>query len=451
MPHALIVDDDSVTLESLAELVAARDFSVATAGDLAGALEAIDQRRPDVVLCDLILPDGRGMDLLQNEQAAGIDVILITGHATLETAVEALRQGAFDYLTKPLDVPRLEALLTSLRRTLALRGRVSELREELRRLGRFGRLVGSSSPMQRVYDLIDKVSHTDATVFVIGESGTGKELVAETVHELSPRRDGSFLPLNCGAVSPNLIESELFGHERGSFTGASRSHRGHFERADGGTLFLDEITEMPVELQVKLLRVLETGVLLRVGGDRPIEVDVRVVAATNRDPQRARSEGLLREDLYYRLNVFPIHLPPLRERGEDIDALALHFLSELNEDRNDPKTITPAAVARLRKYHWPGNVRELKNVVQRSFILADREITPEGLPGELGGEGPGETPRYEIGVGLTLDEAKRRLLLATLEQTATKKEAAEVLGVSLKTLYNNLKRYERERSGSEDV
>jgi DNA-binding NtrC family response regulator len=298
--------------------------------------------------------------------------------------------------------------------------------------------------MQKVYDLIARVAPTDATVFIVGESGTGKELVAQTVHEHSNRRQESFLPLNCGAVSPTLIESELFGHERGSFTGAERLHKGYFERANQGTLLLDEITEMPIELQVKLLRALETGQIMRIGGERPIEVNVRVVAATNRKPEDAVAQGKLREDLLYRLSVFPIQLPPLRERGDDVEMLADHFLAQLNQGESPSKAFNRAARQRLRTYAWPGNVRELKNVVHRAYILADEEIGPESLPAELGGAGPTESsgPTLQLKVGTSIAEADRRLILATLDQHGwDKRKAAAVLGISLKTLYNRLSTY----------
>ncbi|MBX6394041.1 MAG: sigma-54-dependent Fis family transcriptional regulator, partial [Burkholderiales bacterium] len=316
MPHVLMVDDDPEALEWLSEFVKAEGFTVAKAGSLRAARISLAQMRPDVLFADLQLPDGQGIDLIQDlETLEGTEFVLITGHATVESAIQALRQGATDYLTKPVDIDRLRAILRRVSGTSGLREEIGELRQELRGLGRFGHILGNSPVMQKLYDQIARVAPTSATVLLIGESGTGKELAAQTLHDLSRRKKKPFLPLNCGAVSPNLIESELFGHEKGSFTGADRQHKGYFERADGGTLFLDEITEMPLELQVKLLRVLETGMVMRVGTNTPIPVDVRVIAATNRNPAKAVQEGKLREDLYHRLNVFPITLPPLRERG----------------------------------------------------------------------------------------------------------------------------------------
>ncbi len=443
MLHALVVDDDVHSLAALAELVEAEGFDTATADSLAQARQRLEQQVPDVVLSDLMLPDGRGTVLL--EELLGeptVEVILITGKATVETAVEALRLGAFDYLTKPIDLGRLKTLLARVKDTRELKQEVSSLRAELRDLGRFGPMVGTAPTMQRVYDLIDKVAPTEATAFLVGESGTGKELAAETIHRLSKRRKGPYLPLNCGAISPTLIESELFGHEKGSFTGAQRQHRGYFERASGGTLFLDEITEMPIELQVKLLRVLETGRIMRVGGDREVEVDVRVIAATNRAPEEAVKDGKLREDLFYRLKVFPIPLPPLREREGDIETLAQFFLHNLNKREGSNKRFDVATMERLRSHHWPGNVRELQNVVQRAFILGDQEIAPDCLPAELGGEAPLSGPHLHLKVGTSLEDAERRLILATLDQNeGDKKVTAEVLGISLKTLYNRLNQY----------
>ena len=446
MPHALVVDDDPNFLLPLAELVEREGFTTSVASSLKDARALIGSKPPDLILTDLFLPDGKGIDLLEDlDTTVPTQVILVTGHATVDTAVEALRKGVTDYLTKPLDLPRLRTVLANVARAHALREEVGTLRAELRKLGRFGSLVGASPAMQKVYDLISRVAPTDATVLVTGESGTGKELVAESVHALSRRRKGPFLPVNCGAISPNLIESELFGHERGSFTGAERTHRGYFERAAAGTIFLDEITEMPFELQVKLLRVLETASVIRVGAERPQPVDARVVAATNRQPEEMVAQGKLREDLLYRLKVFPIVLPPLRERGDDVELLADHFLGLLNTAEGTTKAFTRAALQRLRAHSWPGNVRELKNLVHQIFILADDDIGVECLPPDLGGSGPQSGSSLHIKVGVSLDEAERRLMLATLNECAgDKKKAAEVLGVSLKTLYNRLKVYKVE-------
>src|SRR5258706_2485190 len=446
MPVALVVDDELNSLSALAELVENEGFATVTAGTLADARARLAQTPPDVVLVDLMLPDGSGLDILPElDPTHRAEVILITGNATVDSAVAALRIGVLDYLTKPVDLRRLKTVLGNVSRTLALKEEIGTLREELRQLGRFGRLIGNSTAMQRVYDLVVKVSPTDATVLLVGLSGTGKEVVAATVHELGRRRKQPFHPLNCGAVPPNLMESELFGHERGSFTGAAQLHRGYFERASGGTLFLDEITEMPLDLQVKLLRVLETGTIMRVGGSPQVEVDGRVIAASNRSPETAVKEGKFREDLLYRLNVFPIVLPPLRERNGDIDLLADHFLGLMNRDEGTGKRFSAAARRRMAAYAWPGNVRELKNLIQRAYILADDTIEMDALPTSVAvtpaaGAEPGAPDG--IRVGMSLSDIERFFILATLEQYGgDKRKAAEVLGISLKTMYNRLNNY----------
>jgi two-component system, NtrC family, response regulator HydG len=440
MPHALLVDDDVNFVLGLAEVVGREGFTTKTATSLKEARNEIGKANPDVLLIDLHLPDGSGLDLVKEfEENPGTEIVLITGHGTIETAVEAMRHGASDYLVKPVDFARVRMVLANVTRTRELKLQIGSLRGELRKLGRFGPLIGSSPQMQKVYDLIGKVAPTEATILVLGETGTGKELVAETVHSLSRRHKEPFLPINCGAVSPTLIESELFGHERGSFTGADRMHKGYFERAHKGTLFLDEITEMPHELQVKLLRVLETGKVTRIGGNEAVPVDVRVIAASNRRPEEAVTAGKLREDLHYRLNVFPIHLPPLRERRDDVDLLAEHFLALLNKEQGTSKDLTRPALQRLRTHNWPGNVRELKNLVHRAYILAEEHIGIDSLP--LGVQ---ETPgsNLNVKVGTSLGEVEQRLILATLEDCeGDKKKAAEVLGISLKTLYNRLNEY----------
>src|SRR5438128_4140706 len=302
MPHLLIVDDDPEALEWLTELAKGEGFTVSAADSLRSARIHMSRLQPDVLLTDLQLPDGQGIELVGDiETRDSTELVMITGHASVESAVEALRAGATDYLVKPVDMERLRAILRRVPRAGELRAEIGELRDELRKLGRFGHILGSLPPMQKLYDQLGRVAPTSASVLLIGESGTGKELAAQTIHDLSRRKRAAFLPLNCGAVSPQLIESELFGHEKGSFTGADRQHKGYFERCNGGTLFLDEITEIPQELQVKLLRVLETGTFMRVGTTTPISTDVRIICATNRNPEQAVQDGKLREDLYHRL------------------------------------------------------------------------------------------------------------------------------------------------------
>jgi DNA-binding NtrC family response regulator len=440
----LIIEDDANLRAAFAALVSREGAETHEASTLEEARKRLAERPLDAVLVDLTLPDGSGLDLLGDPKVdPAPEYIVVTGDAAAETAVQALKRGALDYLTKPVDRARLRSVLAHVRRTRVLREEVVGLRGQLRDFGRFGRLVGRSEAMQKVYELIERVAPTDACVFVTGESGTGKELVAETVHLLSRRRAEAFVAVNCGAMAPTLIESELFGHEKGSFTGADRRRIGFFERANRGTLFLDEITEMPQELQVKLLRVLEVGAVTRVGATDPTAVNVRVVAASNRDPAAAVAKGQLREDLLYRLNVFPIELPPLRARGEDVGLLAEFFLEQVNEREGTRKRLSPRALARLQALSWPGNVRELKNVVERAAILADVTIDAETLPVP-----PADTPlsddtTFEVRVGTPLAEIERRMILATLESLdGNKRRTAEVLGISLKTLYNRLNVYE---------
>jgi DNA-binding NtrC family response regulator len=320
-------------------------------------------------------------------------------------------------------------------------------------VGRFGPLYGRTKVMRDLYHQIARVARTSVSVLVTGQSGTGKEVVARAIHDLSRRRDRAFLAVNCGAISPQLIESEMFGHEKGSFTGAARQHHGYFERSHGGTLLLDEITEMPLDLQVKLLRVLETRMFQRIGGTESIETDVRIVAATNRDPLEAIATGKLREDLLYRLNVFRIDVPPLNERREDVALLAENFLAELNAQEKTSKRLAAATVQALSEYHWPGNVRQLRNAVQRSFIMAESdEITPECLsfdpftPAQT--EHAGDGASITVRVGTSIADMERKLIMATLTYCGGRREqAAEMLGVSPKTLYNRLREYERERDG----
>ena len=446
MPHALLIDDNDDFLSGLAEIARQAGFAVTTAGSLKEARDHLSRESVDLAVVDLALPDGEGIELLQElKDAPGTDVIMISGAATVDSAIEALRLGALDYLTKPLDLHRLKAVFANAARVRSLKEEVGTLRSELRKFGRFGRMIGNSQQMQKVYDLIARVAPTDATVFITGESGTGKELVAQAIVELSRRHHRPFIPLDCGAISPTLIESELFGHERGSFTGATQQRRGHFERASGGTLFLDEITEMPIDLQAKLLRVLESGALTRVGGEAVIPVAVRLIAASNRPPQEAIQASKLREDLFYRLNVFPIVIPSLRERDGDALLLADQFLEALNRSEGTAKRLSAAARERICVHPWPGNVRQLKNELQRAFIMSREMLELDDL---ASGSHPASAPRSGAqpppDVGGSLDDAERQLILATLEHCGgDKKRAAEILGISLKTLYNRLHLYDK--------
>jgi len=453
MPLLLLVDDDPDSLSALTELVTAEGFDTAVACDLASARTVLANRRPDAVLVDYNLPDGAGLELAEACAESGIDFVLVTGEGTLDTAIQALRAGASDILTKPVDVTRLKLLLTTIARSGSYRREISDLRSTLRDLGRFGSMVGGSSAMQSVYDRVSRVGPTDATVLITGESGTGKELVAETLHRLSRRAHRPYVAINCGAIASNLIESELFGHERGAFTGADRQRKGVFERAHQGTLFLDEVSEMPLELQVKLLRVLECGEFTRVGGERAQSSDVRIVAASNRDLEASVADGRFRADLLYRLRVVPIELPPLRDRGDDLAALARHFLAELCEAEGRQKSLSANALEALREYSFPGNVRELRNAVEHAFILSDDEIEIAHLPASLvarreraANGTAAETRPTEGGLSVvvpaTLADVERRVILATLDALGSdKSRAANALGISLKTLYSRLREY----------
>ena len=437
----LVVDDDTNAREALIALVALQGFTVLGASSLKEARIQLLRQQPDVILIDLKLPDGNGMELVGDlECLDATQVVLVTGHASVETAIEALRIGAADYLVKPPNLERLQSLLAAVRArsdgaSLLIAAPVEDAQG-------FGRLIGTSPVMNTLYTQLRRVSPTEATVLLVGESGTGKELAAETLHALSRRAAAPFLAVNCGAISPLLIESELFGHEKGSFTGADRQHRGYFERASGGTLFLDEITEMPVDLQVKLLRVLETRRFMRIGTQSEIDTNVRLIAATNRNPEAAVADGKLRADLYHRLNVFPLQMPPLRERSGDIELLAERFLQGLNAGQTVPKRFAPGVLDRLARQEWRGNVRELRNAVQRGFILADEVIDAEALS-EISlptGSEPGSV--IEVAIGSSLADADKLLILATLKQCAgVRKSSAELLGISLKTLYNRLEEY----------
>ncbi len=459
MPHALLVDDDHESLDLLSEWVGNEGFTTASAGDLAEAGELLLAKAPDLIITDLMLPDGQGLDLLaQIEPPLDPQFVLITGHASVATAVEALRLGFSDYLTKPVDLDRLRAVLSRVAREHELRWQVNSLRSELRQLGRFGKLIGSSEAMNTLYDVIARVAPTDATVLISGESGVGKELVAQTLHGLSRRANGPFVAVNCGAMSPTLVESQLFGHEKGSFTGAETAHRGYFEQAAAGTLFLDEITEMPSELQVKLLRALEGREVTPLGGEAPMAVDVRVIAATNRNLETAVTEGTFREDLMYRLSVFELEIPPLRERAADIQTLAEFFITQAPGRAEKTLTLSPAALDVLNNYTWPGNIRELSNAIQRAAILSDGEVLPEHLPNRVSdtsnGNGrdsaSGKTNRdlLKVPIGLSIADAERLIILATLDHCSGEKpRAADILGVSLKTLYNRLNTYSSNVSG----
>ncbi|HYR46899.1 MAG TPA: sigma-54 dependent transcriptional regulator [Thermoanaerobaculia bacterium] len=377
----LIVEDDPSTRKGLEESI--RDLggeprSVGTAKEALKSLEGFD---PRILIVDIHLPDGDGIEVLKaaREQDPDREGIVITGQGSIDNAIEALRAGAFDYLMKPLRPAQLDVVFNRLADRRRLETEVETLRAELQETGRLGDLVGRSEPMTRIFEIIRRVARSNAPVLVTGASGTGKEVAARTIHRLSRRAGKPFVAFNCGAISPTLIESELFGHERGSFTGAEKRRVGYFEEAMGGTLFLDEITEMGAELQVKLLRVLEDRTLRRVGGSQELKVDVRLISATNRDPAEAIKEKKLREDLYYRLNVFPMVLPPLTDRQDDVTLLAEHFRKLIEEQEKAGVTgWDPRALELLHSYNWPGNVRELRNIVHRAYVMTEgKTIRPD--------------------------------------------------------------------------
>jgi DNA-binding NtrC family response regulator len=441
--RVLIVEDEPSTRVGLTELVRTWGFMTDAAADGQEALQKITTFRPSIIVSDLVMPRMGGLELLHalKDEGTALTVVILTAQGTVETAVEAIKEGAYDYLTKPVEPQRLKILLDKIVERQDTLREVKVLRKQLREHGTFGKMIGNSPEMRRVYQTIEQAAPTQANVLIWGESGTGKELVAQTIHQLSPRAQLPFVPINCAAIPETLLESEIFGHEKGAFTGATDRREGCFELADRGTLFLDEIAEMTPATQVKLLRVLQERKFRRLGGRNEQSVDVRVIAATNVNPAEAVKSGKLREDLYYRLNVFAMELPPLRQRKEDLSLLMQAFLSEFNERNNkNVAAVDPAVMRIFEQYNWPGNVRELRNVIERAVILAHGEfVEPKHLP-PLVTESPDVVkPVIELEPGTTVEEAERRLILMTLEHTRDNKtRAAEILGISLKTLHNKL-------------
>jgi len=442
--RVLIVEDDAAARLGLEQLVKSWGFIAEAAADGEEALEKVTSFRPAIVITDLVMPRMDGLVLLRALQQQGADVttLLLTAQGTVETAVEAMKEGAYDYLTKPIDLQRLKILLDKIVERLETMREVKSLRRQLRESGTFGSLIGNSPEMRKIYSVVEQAAPTGASVLITGESGTGKELIAQTIHHLSPRASFPFVGINCAAIPETLLESEIFGHEKGAFTGAADRRQGCFELADRGTLFLDEIGEMTPATQVKLLRVLQERKFRRLGGRIEQSVDVRVIAATNIDPQEAVKQSKLREDLFYRLNVFSFRLPPLRERKEDLALLTQSFINEFNQ-RNQKSIIgvDQPTMRMIEHYAWPGNVRELRNVIERATILSPGPfIEPKHLPPSLAEEpAPQHQPQVALAPGITVEEAERRLILMTLEHTRDNKtRAAEILGISLKTLHNKL-------------
>ena len=446
----LIVEDEENERTGLAEHLSSWGYRTETASDGVEGLQKATEWSPAIVITDLKMPRMDGMELLKRlaAETQAMAVIVVTAQGTIDSAVEAMRIGAYNYITKPIDLSRLRTLLQNAAERYEDKVEKEVMRRKLRDTGSLGSLVGSSKKMQEIFRLIEMVAPSTASVLITGASGTGKELVARTIHELSPRRNKPFVPINCAAIPETLIESEIFGHEKGAFTGALERRTGCFELAEGGTLLLDEIGEMPVATQAKLLRVLEDHKLRRLGSKVETTVDVRVLAATNKVPEEAVARGELRNDLYYRLNVFNIHMPFLREHREDVPELVRTLLAEMSAKHERKVAAVSEAVLNLfQHYSWPGNVRELRNALERAVIVCEGAVAEtRHLP-----PGFGQAPLHpqaddpnalRLGVGTTVEEAEKLLILKTLEATNNNKtKAAEILGISLKTLHNKLKEY----------
>ena len=454
----LIVDDEADSRDALAELADRWGYEVQTAADGTEALRRAIEWHPDVILTDLVMPNMDGLWLLRALRAELPDcpVVLLTGRGTVQTAVQAIKEGAYDFIEKPLEISRLRVVLDRALEKKETMREVQLLRRRLAALAPGTDMIGSGAAMQRVFELVKKVAPANASVVITGESGTGKEVVARAIHSLSSRKDKPFVALNCGAIPPTLIESELFGYERGAFTGADQRRLGNFELAHGGTLFLDEIGELPVDMQGKFLRVLEERRFRRLGGKSEVEVDVRVICATNRDLKEEIRKGQFREDLYFRLHVFTIDLPPLKERREDIPLLVHHFIEKFNaETGKHVQGVSAAAMSVLQGYAWPGNIRELRNTVERAMILTDGDsIDEEHLPPDMRPARP-EAATLRVPLGIQLRVVEKDYILASLQRNGgNKARTAELLGISEKTLYNKLNRYAalaRERAGDGDA
>jgi DNA-binding NtrC family response regulator len=451
MPLVLVVDDEPGVQESLRMLLK-EECQVVTAGNAAEALVAVEQTPPDLVLLDLVMPGRSGLDLLSDLSERGVPapVIVLTATKTVTTAVEAMKRGAADYVTKPFEVDALRIKIRRLLEQGALKQEVARLRDEVSRRDRLGAMVGRSAPMQELFRAIERVARSKASVLIRGESGTGKELVARALHDLGPRSDGPFVAVNCAAIPETLLESELFGHERGAFTDAREQRIGRFEAAGGGTLFLDEVGEITPAMQGKLLRALQERVIERLGGAQPIPVDVRIVAATNRDLEASIQAGEFRSDLYYRINVVPLAIPPLRQRREDIPLLAEHVLARISTEAGRGKmSLAPEAAELFQSYAWPGNVRELENAIERAAALSDRdELQAADLPDVVVEGARMATLGEQVRAGrLGFDEAVARfeseLLREALESSGwNQTQAAAQLGITRRQLKLKIDRYQ---------
>ena len=448
--RVLIVEDEINERTGLAELLSSWGYRVETATDGADGLDKVASWSPSIVVTDMKMPRMGGLELLERlaSEAQTIAVVVVTAQGTIDNAVQAMRMGAYDYITKPIDTNRLRTILQNASALLGTRAELEVTRRKLRDTGSLGSLIGASKKMQELFHLIEMVAPSTASVLITGASGTGKELVARTIHELSPRRSKAFVPINCAAIPETLIESEIFGHEKGAFTGALERRTGCFELAEGGTLLLDEIGEMPIATQAKLLRVLEDHKLRRLGSKVETTVDVRVLAATNKVPEEAVARGELRNDLYYRLNVFNLHMPTLREHKEDIPDLVHSLLTDMSAKHGRKvATVSEAVLNQFHNYSWPGNVRELRNTLERAVIVCEGSVIetrhlPPGFGQTTLRTSVEDPDAVRLGVGTTVEEAEKLLILKTLEATSNNKtKAAEILAISLKTLHNKLKEY----------
>ncbi len=441
----LVVDDEVNIRGALVTLLEKKGYQVRGAGTAEDALEQLEAAPADLVLTDLRMPGIGGMEFLRRLKDTWPDtaVVVMTAYGSIDTAVEAMRHGAYDYLTKPIDRERFPIVVEKALERYALAAENKQLRDRLQTKMRFDQMVGQSEPMQRVYQLVEMVAESDVTVLLTGESGTGKELVARAIHHKSSRADRPFITLNCGALPDNLFESELFGYEKGAFTGALTNKMGRFELAHGGTLLLDEVGELSLKSQVDFLRVLETKEFRRLGGTKVVKVDTRIIAATNRNLEEAVKQGDFREDLYYRLNVIPIRLPPLRDRAEDILLLVDRFLSDFStQHRREPKEVSLEAMRLLRLYAWPGNIRQLRNLMERLVVtVRDALIQPEHLPEEI--QASTEHARtVVVTLGTPIDQIERVVIERTLKEVTNHREkAARLLGISLRTLQYKIKEY----------
>ncbi len=453
----LIVEDEENARKGYEALLQRWGFEVLGVGTAEDALAKFSAFQPDTLIADVELPGMNGLDLIAQFGAELRDVpaIIITGKGSEERAVAAIEAGAFWYIEKPLKGPVLRALLDRALGKARDARQLASLQRQLREAGRLGDLVGASKPMQEVMRIVEMAAPSSASVLITGETGSGKEIVARTIHRLSPRADRPFVAINCSAIPETLMESEIFGHERGAFTGAAERRIGCFELADGGTLLLDEIGEMPAPTQGKLLRVLEDHKVRRLGSKSETPVDVRVLAATNKNPEQTVANGGMRQDLYFRLNVFHIHLPPLREHKEDISLLVEYMLRDINTKHGrHVRGIGAEVLDTFMSHTWPGNIRELRNVLERAAIMCDRDLIGRAhLPGEFGKtamKSPGDLTSMRFPVGTTVDAVERELILQTLQATGNNKtRAAELLEISLKTLHNKLKEYSGDRPETE--